>query len=371
MPVWSGPGVRWDGGIADASGLSRGTLCQGARRPVVLQSDLLAGEEVTKRNLILVYLSPSYKQDFDEIAAKVHAIDKTIDVYYLPAGLKADLPAGAWQYPTLTISLVPRFECEIKRGPVLRNRPIEKLDQQALFQEYGIPIPYALPFRFGMKLDTAMFGDLVILKPMDLRLTSGSHSVFPFKTRQLENVRLNELPLRHPIRTNADAYMVQRFIYTGPYPRHLRVHTFFGRTIFCMESRLKQVEPIFDFDMEFLRNNIVTTSSGERSRELTLDQEAMQLAELAHGCFRDIPSLGFDVIRDHYTRELYVLECNAGGNTWHFSSETGRVAREYLGEAVKTAGDRSAEGRRAMIEQLGAFDIVAETLVSKVRELAS
>jgi hypothetical protein len=326
---------------------------------------------MTRRNLILVYPGPNYKRDFDEIAIKIHARDRTIAIYYLPAGLRAELPEDAWQHPTLTVSLVPRFQLKIKRGRILGNYPIEKLVQQEIFRKHRIPTPPALPFRFGMALDPVVFGEFVILKPIDLRFTSGSHSVFPFKRDQLENIGLDQLPAHHPVRMNPKSYMVQRFIYTGPHPRHLRIQTFFGRTIFCFESRVTKEEPFFDFDMQSLKHVVITTSSGERSRELVRDEEAMRLAEDAHAGFKDIPSLGFDIVRDYYTNQLYVLECNAGGNTWHFSSEIGRVAREHLGGSAGVPVDRSEEGRKAMIAQLGAFDIVAEALIAKVAEMAS
>ena len=85
---------------------------------------------MSQRNLILVHRGQDYVQDFDEIAGKVNALDRGITVYHLPAALNADLPHGAWQHPTLTVSLSSKFRITVRRGPILSNRPIGKLDQQ-------------------------------------------------------------------------------------------------------------------------------------------------------------------------------------------------------------------------------------------------
>lgn len=59
-----------------------------------------------------------------------------------------------------------------------------------------------------------------------------------------------------------------------------------------------------------------------------------------------------------------MLECNPGGNTWHFSSKIGEKLRLGFGDE-KTNGTAKANeiARRMFIEQFGAFDIVAEQLV--------
>ena len=87
-----------------------------------------------------------------------------------------------------------------------------------------------------------------------------------------------------------------------------------------------------------------------------------QLNEVAlrvSSTFPDNPLFGIDIIRDQETGNLFVLETNLGGNTWHFSSEMGHVGREQMG------------GRKAMVLQYNAWDRAAEALVRKVNEVAS
>jgi hypothetical protein len=141
---------------------------------------------MTKRNLIIVHRGPEYEQNFDEIAAKVNARDGDITVYHLPANLRVELPISAWNHPTLTISLTRNFKLPVLRGPVLRNYAIDKLAQQEIFRMHGKATPPACWFRFGLKLDSILFSQFVIVKPGDLRLTSTGEGIRLIR-RQREN----------------------------------------------------------------------------------------------------------------------------------------------------------------------------------------
>jgi hypothetical protein len=324
---------------------------------------------VTKRNLIIIHRG--YNRDFDEIATKVNALDRDITVYHLSNGLLVELPSGAWQYPTLTVSSSARFKIPVKRGPILKNYAIGKLAQQEIFRKHNIPTPPALPFRFGMKLDPILFGNYVLLKPGDLTVTSHGNLVFLFRRSRLSNLTETDLPPNHPVRRNAGSFIVQRYIHTGPRPRCTRVGTFLGRVIFSYEIEPLQQLPSLDADNELLELASVASNSGERERRLVSEIDVFQLAEAAHAAVGPLPLLGIDIIRDSVTKKLYVLEVNAGGNTWHFSSSMGKETRISLGNLSGPEADPDSRGRLALIEQLGAFDIVATRLVEKTQELAS
>lgn len=326
---------------------------------------------VTKRNLIIIHRGPDYERDFDEIATKVNALDRDITVYHLPAALRVDLPVSAWQYPTLTVALTPRFRLTIRRGPVLRNEAIQKLAQQEIFRKHGIPTPPALPFRFGMTLDPILFGDLVVLKPVNLQLTSHGDGIMLFRRRRVELLRPRELPRDHPLLGVKSDFLVQKYVHTGRRPRCIRVGTFLQRAIFSYEVEPVQELPGLDASDEFLQQASVASNCGERERRLVAEDDAILLAEAAHRAAGSVPLLGVDIIRDTATKKLYVLELNAGGNTWHFSSDLGTDTRISLGCPGDSNGDASSHGRQALIQQFGAFDIAARALVERTRELAS
>jgi hypothetical protein len=72
------------------------------------------------------------------------------------------------------------------------------------------------------------------------------------------------------------------------------------------------------------------------------------------------------------TGALYVLECNPGGNIWHFSPTIGAGLRLGFGNAKVNGEERAHQiARRMLIEQYGAFDIVAKTAVEQTHRPAS
>lgn len=318
---------------------------------------------MTSRNLIIIHRGPDYQRDFDEIATKVRSLDPMINVYHLPSLLKTELPKAAWRHPTLTVSLTPEFRLPIKRGPVLRNQPIEKLIQADIFRRHTIPVPPAQPFQFGMTLDPILYGEFVILKPMDLEQTSKGDGVHLIRRRRLHNMKISDFPPNHPIHKARTGYIVQRFIDTGINPSFYRIQTFLGQAIYAWHSTLVESRCALDASDEEIERTVIASQGGEKSRRLIGDPDIIAMAERVHATLPHIPMLAVDCIREAGTGRLFVLECNPGGNTWHFSSKIGEKLRLGFGDA-KTNGVNAANeiARRMFIDQFNAFDIVAERL---------
>lgn len=311
-----------------------------------------------RRNLILIHRGPEYTGDFDEIAVKVNARDPLITVYHMPPNYAGDLPAGAWDQPTLTVALLPRFRFKVRRGPVLMNKPMSKLDQQEVFRQNRIPFPPALPFRFGMKLDPILFGDFVLLKPADLRLTSRDNGTIVLRRRRAEAVTPDDFPPTHPLRASAQGCIVQRFIHTGEYPSCYRATTFMGEVLSLELFEAKRASPPLSApDSEIERGAFAPKTN--RHFSFVEDEDVLQLARHVAACFPGLPLLGIDILRDTAGR-LYALETNGGGNTWHFSSKNWAEHRRT-----------NPEYYQYMRTQFGAFDIAAERLCEAVHRLAS
>ena len=326
-----------------------------------------------KRNLILIHRGPEYERDFDEIAARVNAIDRGITVYHLPYKLKAELPDSAWQYPTLTVALTSSFRLPVKRGPILRNAPIGKLEQQEIFRRNGIATPPALAFRFGMKLDPILFGEFVILKPGDLTVTSTGEGIQLFRRQRCESLTAKDFPPGHLIHRNPNAYLVQRFIDTGDRISVTRVTTFFGKPILSIGMRSNVSRPpLAASDAELEATPVASNAVKDKMRYLHADADMEALAQRVHDCLPEVPLLGVDIVREQATGELHVLECNAGGNGWHFSAGSSVDFRQQLGlQAGSDEANAEAVGRQRLLDQSGAFDRAAETLVRKVHLLAA
>jgi hypothetical protein len=327
---------------------------------------------MTRRNLILIHRGPEYEEDFLEIVSRVRALDGDISVYPVPSSMGEELPESVWQFPTLTIALVAKFKVPIRRGPVLKNHSIEKLEQQALFRKHGIPTPPALPFRFGMKLDPILFGDFVILKPMDLKITSTGHGIQLFRRSRAEKLTINDFPSDHLIRKDSKGYLVQRFVDTGERISAYRVTTFFSVPILSVSMKSNVNRPPLQSPDQILESTPVASNAiKDKKRFIHADDDMVELARKVHGLLPDIPLLGVDVLREASTGRLFVLECNAGGNTWHFSSKSGEKLRGWFGEHPRVPLEKAARrGRQMYISQYGVFDRVAEVLVEKVRSFA-
>jgi hypothetical protein len=207
---------------------------------------------------------------------------------------------------------------------------------------------------------------------MDLDLTSWGAGVQLFRRQRLERVQPRDFPLDHPIHKAHDGYLVQKFIDTGRHPSYQRIQTFFGKVVYSWRSILTIPRASLGAPDRDIESAVVDIKGGDNERELVKEADVQRLAERIHAQFPEIPILGSDVIRDAASQELYVLECNPGGTTWHLSSKIGELTGVYFGNAKANGVQRADQlGRRMLIEQYGAFDVAARTLVEKTHSLAS
>jgi hypothetical protein len=326
-----------------------------------------------ERNLIIVHRGSDYVRDFREIAEKISITEPTISVYCIDPRTSRVMPDDAWQRPTLTVALLAKFKADIRRGPILANRAIHKTGQHHIFTKARLPTPPTARFVPGMKLDPIMFGEYVLIKPTSPDLASYGRGIQLFRRRTLETIRIADFPHDHLIHRDRNGFIVQRFIDTGPLLRMYRVQTLFGVPLYCWSARdMMPGPPVGGTDEEIARLCVVSNSGQDRIRWLCSDAEVLDLGARVGRAFPDIPILGMDIVPEERTGKLYVLECNPGGNTWHFSaSATAAIRRQFGGGSL--VGEKKAEetGRQLMIDQFGAFDRAAEVLVQKVRELAA
>jgi hypothetical protein len=328
---------------------------------------------MTERNLILIHRGPEYEQDFVEIARKVRSIDRSIATNVLSYKSPSQLPQSVWSRPTLVVALINQFMLRVKRGTIIKSHTIHKIDQARIASEAGIRVPPLMPFSFGMRLDPILFGELVIIKPGDHKLTSKGR-VQLFRRRRLEAMRPTDFPEDHPIFRDRRGYLVQRFIDTGPFPTYSRVLTFLGRPIYMANGALTIPRPDLSAPDSVLESANIAIQGGVPQRVWGVDDDVRDMACKVGAAFSDAPLLAIDIIREQSSGRIYFLECNPGGNTWHFSSlqPGGMKIRMLLGEAHKYRKGKALElGRRRMIEQTGAFDIAAQALVERTLACAT
>jgi hypothetical protein len=326
-----------------------------------------------RRNLILIHRGPEYERDFQEISEKIFALDPDITIYSLATGSTDQLPEAAWQRPTLTVAFSSMFNLKVRRGPILKNHKVDKLAQHRIFQRAGISAPPTQAFRFGMKLDPIVFGEFVVIKPMSLELSSHGKGIQLYRRERLERMARWDFPEDHHIHKDRQGYLVQKFIDTGGRTAWHRVSSLFSAPLYSAYSISAQHIVSLDSPDEVIEGlDITNVIATDRIQEFSTEQDVLNLALRVHDAFPGIPLLGTDILREQKSGSLFVLECNPGGNSWHFSSTGGREWRMLIGGfgkvSAKTA-DRKA--REKLICQFGAFDVAAKILAEKTHQLAS
>ena len=163
-------------------------------------------------------------------------------------------------------------------------------------------------------------------------MPSSSHAlgINLFRTRRARFVAPMDYPDDHPGRLGP--MVVQQYVDTGERLTTYRVLSFFGEPIYAMlmRSTIQRVD-LGSTDAVIEAAPIAYQADANRERLLIRDADVLAMARAAHKVFPEIPMIGCDIIRDARTGDLYVLELNPGGNTWHFSSDSAGEMRARMG----------------------------------------
>lgn len=324
---------------------------------------------VTPRQLLILVTHPDRQATADmfEIARAVVRMAPDIAIHLAEPGTTDDHVADwKWQLPTLTVALGTFHGFMPRRGPILQNRPLKKLDQYQRFTAGGVASPHAERFIFGRRYDEAQFGRHAVLKPLPLILTSTVKNVMMWRTDQLHELRQSGFAPEHFLR-RAPA-LVQRFIDTGQKPEYVRVLTLLGEPILWMRvtSAADQADLDADLDREVAEAIVdPRTTYGlegiDFDQLITFDvpQDVLDFARAVYAACPDIPLQACDIVRESATGKLFILEINAGGNTWDFSSKRVAESRDKMG------------GRERLVRAFDPWPRAARALIAKVRELAA
>jgi hypothetical protein len=243
-----------------------------------------------------------------------------------------------WSWPK------PRFAPEW--AILWHQAPLDKLQECACLEHGGIPVPRwtALgPDRPPLLSD---FGPFVVVKP-----ASGALGAL-VRIKRRDRVRWEPAIVRaHPLTGGegiSDALIVQEYIHTGPWPTSYRVGTVFGEPIYALRVSADRSRRPFDArpaDASAFSNRTIVASSRGSTFDDQVPEDVIQFATRVHAAFPTVPLLGTDIVRDCDTGQLYVLEVNAAGWTFHLTSvaherflrESGLDLRKQFGGAAAVA----------------------------------
>jgi hypothetical protein len=208
----------------------------------------------------------------------------------------------------------------------------------------------------GLKLDPDEWGEFVILKPADRAFSSFGHGIQLMRTHRVRYRAPEEYPEGHPGRRSP--MLVQRFIDTGENVTFCRVLTLFGEPLYALADRANAPRAKLTASDDEIETMVIASQAiKDTSPYLIYEKRFLDLARAAHKVLPGAPLKGCDILQDAGTGELYLLEMNSGGNTWHFSSAEQAHERRRIGAEF--------EIRRHM--QFDAFRTAARVLVERTR----
>lgn len=306
-------------------------------------------------NLILVHQPFAQDaQDFFDIAAIVEQMAPDIKTYVAYNDSRNVLTRKkASALPTLIFSPGELDEFCPRRGKIYAGGFIPKSEQMRRFAEAGLPVP---PFAFNGE-DVAVRADLsdfVLVKPDHQDASRGEGIQLRRRKILTQEIAASAGKIGHD-------FIVQKFVDTGPYPSNYRVHSLFGEPLLAFKKTSTVRGPDRAMPDVVLHDAVTQArrTTGQR-RELCRDEDVLALARQAYVALPEIPLHGCDIIRDCKTGQLFLLEINAGGNTWVFS------------KSMAQGHDRQAELRKSLgitdlTEPFDAFRTAARVLIEKTR----
>jgi hypothetical protein len=303
------------------------------------------------RNLVLVARprEPGILADFKQVAGFCRELDPMIHViaicdspWSLPIALKTSTR------PTLVFSPQRLFFFHALRGTVRSGHLLSKSQEYRRLESIGIPVP---PWRMMTPSDTPELADLgryIVTKP-----DYGGYGA-DVRIRRSSRARWSR-PKSPAYFTSRTGVIAQKFIYTGRWPISYRVGSLFGRPLWSWRAEASHHRtPLEDLN-NFAGVSVLSSHKG-CSFVLNNDPEIIALAERAHSAFPEIPMLGADIVREEPSGKLFVLEVNATGDVWPFSSKMGRSVQQWSGIDLAA--------------QFGGFRRAAEILVAETHRQA-
>jgi hypothetical protein len=293
-------------------------------------------------NLVLVANRfVNHEADFHKIANYIREIDPKITPVVIGNRKQdlAQLPA-LLLHPTLGFSPVGLSKFCLLRGKMMNGQNFSKSQEYEYLEAAGFPVPQWRIIGEDEAPDLSDFSPYVVTKPNRgmrgamVRIRRKGR----IKAHKVDNDKSGKDTVITPEgrKTNVgyhlkeDAQMLaQEFVYTGLWPISYRVTTLFGQVIhsFKVEASHERTElpgpDAFGKLPEDKGVSIVASSQG-CTMSLNYDEEIIRLGEAAHAAFPDIPLLGIDIVREVPSGKLYILEVNANGYVWHFSSPMGK-----------------------------------------------
>ncbi|HEY5742938.1 MAG TPA: hypothetical protein VIS99_10395, partial [Terrimicrobiaceae bacterium] len=246
---------------------------------------------------------------FEELADYVREFDPKITA--LVTSDRAPMDLSLPRNPTLIFSpALIRHRPPIP-GRIFCGYPFSKSEEYKALEKVGIPVPKWTLLSEENCPDLSEFDNYIVKKP--------DHGGRGAEVKIVRKDRVKWKPVTTRSAGTASSLIIQQFIYTGPRPVCYRVNTLFGRVLYSKRYEVRDDRPAWagPGDLQFSGRSIVASSPNSKV-ELNYEEDIIRFGERAHSAFPEIPLLGFDIVREVPSGNLFVLEANAIGYVWGF-----------------------------------------------------
>lgn len=291
-----------------------------------------APQTAIKRHLVIGY-RPGWQSldDLNSMAGYVSEFDPTIRTFIVSTTSRNSISRReAAKKPTLVVSNGRMATFHPLRGKVYQGWPIPKLEEVRRLELAGLPVPRTEILTPDMKLDPADWGEFVIVKPTDIGTSSHGLGIQLMRTHRVRYIAPRDYPPGHPGKLGP--MLVQKFIDTGERLTTYRLLMFFNEPLYVQLNIGGGRRTALDADDEAIERGSIALQAADTREAFIVDApDVVALGRAVHAAVPEIPLKGCDFLREASTGKLYLIELNAGGNTWHFSSAYGQKLRDYLG----------------------------------------
>lgn len=307
-----------------------------------------------ERHLILVH-TPEWQDaaDFEAIAQRVEQLAPDIRTFVVSNNNSAPVTKRrAAELPTMVFSPIRLGAFRPRRGHVFEGQTVSKLIEMKRLSQAGLPVPPFTALSADTRLDPAVFGPHVVIKP-SYALASFGQGIELWPVDQAPYRHPDEWPAAHPGRHGP--MIAQKFIDCGE-AMTCRVLTLFGAPLlsYCRHSTVPLALETLSFPCS--QDNFMPMRPNMRVYAPD-DADILALAARAYDAFPEAALQACDILRDR-DGDLHLLEINPGGGTWMFSNRSAPFYREALELDDLTT-------------MFNAFDVAAMKLVEKTRAMAN
>jgi hypothetical protein len=297
------------------------------------------------RGLVLVtHGSLNDRADLERIAADIRRDAPDLRVAVVRDKAQPLRRARLALRPTLTYSSTPLRHFRPLRGAVLQGSHQSKVEELETLDRAGLPVPRWKLVTRESAPDVTEFGRYVVMKPE--RGARGAD------VRIVRSTRVRFLDPYTRFAADTQRWIVQEYVYTGPWPVSHRVLTLCGTPLYAFRATADRAREPIRHGQDFADGgrNIVASHIG-CTLEFCYDPDILGLAEQVAKAFEGVPLLGVDILRDADTGQLWVMEVNAGGRVWGFSSDRGTAMQQHMGGRYESQFDGLARAARVLAEQ--------------------